>query len=82
MKRKKKVETKINLKKLKASFRRSCKKHAGMGNDGKVMLNARNMCGMWQQKGYTAKGKNILNYGIYFKSNRKSLTDFYQRMTS
>ena len=52
-----------------------------MGNDGKVMLNARNMCGMWQQKGYTAKGKNILNYGIYFKSNRKSLTDFYQRMT-
>lgn len=80
-KKKKKVETKINLKKRKASFRRSWKKHVGMGSDGKVMLNERNMCGMWQQKGYTGKGKNILNYGIYFKSNRESLTDFYRRMT-
>lgn len=42
-KKKKKVETKINLKKRKASFRRSWKKHVGMGSDGKVMLNERNV---------------------------------------
>lgn len=51
-----------------------------MGSDGKVMLNERNG-GMWQQKGYIGKDKNILTMGIYFKSNRESLTDFYQRMT-
>lgn len=46
-KKKKRVEeTKINLKKLKASFRRSWKKHAGMGSDGKVMLNERNVWDM------------------------------------